>query len=123
VTWTHVRLPDIAGTAASDGVFYATNATGEWTPTVNRRVSGAVGRSSLALDPVSGARHVVGGSGTGLRYYTQAATGVWTPLTLSILSVSDVQAQVDVVGKRVVVVASRFVPDLTASGLFSMTKP
>jgi hypothetical protein len=123
VSWTHVRLPDVSPSSGTDGVFYATNASGEWTPAADRRVTGGAGRSSLALDPISGAVHILVGGSTGLRYYTLAATGRWTPLTLSALSVSDVHALVDVPGERVVVVASQIAPDFAAGGLFSMTKP
>jgi hypothetical protein len=123
VTWTHVRLPDVSGPTAADGVFYATNASGEWTATPDRRVSGAIGRSSLALDAITSAVHVVVGGTTGLRYYTLTATGTWTPLTLATLSVADVAAQVDAPGKRVLVVASRIAPDFSAGGLLSLTKP
>ena len=131
VTWTHIRVSGATTVAAADGVFYATNASGEWTDPEVRRVSGAIGRSALALNPITGRPHVIVGGTTGVRYYTPAATGAWTPLTLTEQGAGDIDAAVRAVGsasggaitERVLLIGSAIGADFVAGGLFSMTKP
>lgn len=124
VTWTHVRLPDeAAGPAGADGVFYATNMTGEWTPVASRRVTAYTGPSALDLDLDTGRPHVLVATNVGLKYYAPASGKAWGGLTLTPRIASDLDVSFDQDTGQVVVAYVRLETEFNTDGLYLMTKP
>ena len=78
LTYLHNDLPHGCGerdATPEDGTYYATNATGGWTPLTSRRITVDLGAASLAVGP-SGDVHALVSGEYGIRQYVKGA-GWW----------------------------------------------
>jgi hypothetical protein len=124
VIWTHgggagcgIDEPPAPGT------YYATNRTGEWTPTGSRRFTRNIGPSSLAMDPVGGQLHVVLALENGVKYYTKPATGSWSGVTISSHGAASAVIRRDPANGRLFAAYTRLSPDFELGGTYGLMKP
>ena len=109
-------------TPPDDGTYYATNASGSWTPHAARRITPKLGYASLKVDVTSGRVHVLLGMWDGgVRYYTKAAGGSWSGQWLSPVRAYGVALRLDQPRQRLVAVYAQ--DGTTANGIYALTKP
>jgi hypothetical protein len=102
VVWTHDTVArscgaskptSVGGSTSQDGTYYATDATGSWTPTSDRRFSTSLGPTSFTLDPATHQVSVLIGGNT-LRYWTSAQGAAWSATTLTTADVTATSIRV-----------------------------
>ena len=100
VVWQHTDRAtggcvDVENPSPVDGGYYATNASGSWTPAAQRRFTVNVGPSSLTVDTKSGRVHVLVATRKGVKYYTKTRAGTWSGVTISTVRASSPTIRLD----------------------------
>lgn len=112
------------GSDPLDGTYFATDIGGHWTAS---RLSTALGQTAMALDPSTGAAHILLSSDGGprdqvLSYYLRSPAGVWTDVSLLPSAVASPTISVDRTG-AVLVAFIGYTTDRNGSTVFVMTRP
>lgn len=126
VVWTHAPGPGCAegsGNPDLDGTYYATNRTGAWTAIAFRRVTTDLGVKSLTVDAGTGRVHVLVGGESGLRHYTDTATGPWSVLKLSSAIVTSCAIRLDPATGTLLAVYARASDEKISASIYAFTKP
>jgi hypothetical protein len=108
VTYVHNAPPQGCGeqeATPADGTYYATNNSGRWTPLGSRRITVAMGGTSLAVGS-SGDVHAVVSGDFGIKYYTKTAGGSWRGQLISAALGGGTIVQLDPATGRLFVVYS-----------------
>jgi hypothetical protein len=96
VAWTRTVGPSCGDESPrAPGTYYATNRDGAWTAAIERRITSALGVTSLTVDTATGRAHLIVGDETGIRYFTKSAFGAWKGTRLSTEETQDAVIRLD----------------------------
>jgi hypothetical protein len=119
VTWS---IPDLLGIpAAGVGVFYSTNATGEWTRIGTGKVTANFGLSAIEVN-AAGRPEIVVSASAAVKHYTLASVRAWGGLTIDPRPTADADLAIDPGTGRLVVLASESL-DSGGGRLVILTRP
>jgi hypothetical protein len=124
VVWTREPPPGCVTREPepADGTYFATNASGSWTPTVDRRFTGIQGPTALTLDLALGRVHVLVG-GAAVTYFARSPTGSWSSATLARVFADSVSIRLDQSTGALTALYSREQEDNISASVFAFTKP
>jgi len=125
IVWSHESLPGcVAGPPDSaNGTYYATNAGGTWTPAGQRRITTALGATSLVVDVATGRVHVLLSGDFGVRYYTKPATGPWSSATRTRNAAWSGAIRLDQASGALLAVFTRAPSTHISASIYAMTRP